>query len=135
MAKLDEEAGTWKLFSRDSAEEEVPSLSSVDGSYSILSNVFCAVFRMNGELFVRIGDTQVVLSEEVELIVDGPPEERCLSLVVGGIPRLTHNYWLEVTAIEGDVTPFIEDEDSDFGVFLSNISRSPKRQATLRGAP
>ena len=99
----------------------------------ILSGVFL-VFRTNGELFVRIGETQVRLSKDIEITVDGPPEKRCLSLMAGGMQVARHIYSLESRRpTEDDPTPFIDEEDFDLGLWLSNIASNPNRQAVLKG--
>jgi hypothetical protein len=35
--------------------------------------------------------------------------------------------------IPGDLTPFIDDEDFDFGLFVSNISKDQDRREVLLG--
>lgn len=127
VVELDENSGEWRAPTRS---EVVPS--QTDGYYSILSNAFCAVFRSENQLYVRIGDKTVELTGDVEISVHGPPENRVISLKAGGT-RVSHSYALSSASIDGDVTPFVEDEDFDFGVFLANIASNPERQAILRG--
>lgn len=133
VAELDETTGDWRLVRRTTEGEIIPDLSNMDGAFSMLSDMFCALFCSHGELFVRIGETQVRLSDDIQLMVDGPPEKRCLSLVVSGREHARLEYALASQPIEGDPTAFIENEDFDFGVFLSNIAHNPNRQAVLKG--
>jgi len=44
-----------------------------------------------------------------------------------------HYVLLQAPPIPGDPTPFIEDEDFDFGLFVRNISRSSERRKVLLG--
>lgn len=127
LVELDEDSGEWRPTTRSEIEP-----SQTDGFYSILSNTFCALFRAGNQLYVRIGDKKVELAGDVEISVSGPAETRVLSLKANGT-GLSHTYSLSSASIDGDVTPFVEDEDFDFGVFLSNIARNPERQAILRG--
>jgi len=131
VAEVDETAGVWRIQSRASEGGDIPS--STDGFYSMLSGVFCALYRSSGELVVQMGDVKVKLSNNVEIAVNGPPGKRCLSLGVSGREVAKHEYALISQRIEGDPTAFAEDEDFDFGVFLSNIARNPKRQSILKG--
>lgn len=131
VAEFDETAGTWRIIKRTSEGNDIPSRT--DGFYSILSSVFCALYHSSGELFVQMGDVKVKLSNNVEIAVNGPPGKRCLSLMVSGHEFAKHEYALISQRIEGDPTAFVEDEDFDFGVFLSNIARTPKRQSILKG--
>ena len=126
VVELDEGSGVWRKTTR---LENVPS--KTDGFYSILSEVFFALFRSGNQLYVRIGDTQIELTEDVKVTVSGPPENRLITLIANGT-RISHTYSLSSASIAGDITPFVEDEDSDFGLFLSNIVGSPERQAILR---
>ncbi|GIW80225.1 MAG: hypothetical protein KatS3mg105_2032 [Gemmatales bacterium] len=133
VVELNETTGDWRLVSRTSEGENIPGLSNMDGSFSMLSGVFCALFCSHDEIFVRIGETQIRLSDDIEILVDGPPEKRCLSLVVSGREHVRLEYALASKPIEGDPTAFTENEDFDFGLFLSNIAHSPNRQAVLKG--
>ncbi|WP_339909777.1 hypothetical protein [Symmachiella dynata] len=130
VAEWDERTGVWRVRSKSSEGGEIPS--EIDGFYSILSGVFCAIYRSNGELVVRIGEAQIKFSNKVEITVGGPPEKRCLSLMENGIERVKHEYAVNSEPIENDPTPFVEDEDFDFGLFLSNIAHDPNRQARFK---
>lgn len=127
LVELDDKSGKWRATTRS---EVVPA--RIDGFYSILSNAFCALFRSGNHLYVRIGNQTVKLAGDVEISVTGPPEHRVLSLKANET-RVSHTYALSSVSIDGDVTPFVEDEDFDFGVFLANIASNPERQAILRG--
>lgn len=128
IAELDVESGEWKICRR---EENVHV--QTDGFFSILSQVFCAIFRSGNQLHFRIGDKQFELTEGVEIAVNGALEKRFLSVRRRGSPEIEFEYSLSSFAIDGDITPFLEDEDLDFGLFLSNIATDPNRQAVLKG--
>jgi hypothetical protein len=132
IAEFDITTGCWRVLSRSAADEN-DVISYFDGFYAVLSGTYCALFRLNGELFVRIGDTQRTLTEDVAIKVGGPPEERCLTLMASDVELAKLVYAVEPWQIEGDPTPFIEEEDFDFGLFLSNIASNRDRQAVMKG--
>ena len=126
VAELSLDAGDWRVTQR--SDESRPT----DGFYSILGKTFCAVVRSGGKLLIRIGETQMELTEDVSIEVSGPSSKRVLVVSREGIPCVRHEYSCLKGHIEGDMTPFIEDEDFDFGLFLSNLSRNPRRQAVMK---
>jgi hypothetical protein len=129
IAELSLDTGDWRVTQR--SHEDRPT----DGFYSILGKTFCAVVRSGGKLLIRIGETQMELTDDVSIEVSGPNSSRLLVVTREGIPHVRHEYSCPNGQIEGDMTPFVEDEDFDFGLFLSNLSRNPKRQAVLRAGP
>ena len=129
LAELDETTGAWTPARREPSEK---GYENIDGSFSVLSGVFCALFLSNGEIFVRVGDTQVQLSDDVKITVDGPDERRCLTPMSGVKTLATIRYAVEEWRIPNDPTPFIDDEDFDFGLWISNIAGSPIRQRVMK---
>lgn len=104
-------------------------ISIVDGFYSVLSSTFVAIYRFEGELFIRIGDKCLPFSDEVVVSVRGEDDDRELLILEAGKEICKINYELDASLqFEDDPTPFIDKEDFDFGLFLSNISKSENRK-------
>ena len=102
------------------------------GSFWIQGQTFFAFACIDGKLYVRIGDVVFELSENVTIDTHGTPPNRTLVVVRDGVPYLSMPYLL---GGEGggssDETPFVEDEDFDFGLLLSNISHSEERKKII----
>jgi len=123
---------TFSEVSRISLGENSPSRT--DGFYSILSSTFAAIYCLDNALFVRIGGSCFALSDEITISVDGEAEDRTLLVLKAGKEISKLSYALDMSdQIENDPTPFVEKEDFDFGLFLSNISKSESRKRVLLG--
>ncbi len=87
-------------------------------------------FRVIGEGF----DCKFDLDSSTVVEVDGPPLERELVVIRDGNVMFKTTYAVDVDdIIPNDPTPFVEDEDFDFGLFVSNISKSPGRKDVMLG--
>ncbi|MEN1679865.1 MAG: hypothetical protein AAGJ46_09740 [Planctomycetota bacterium] len=133
VASLDPASGVFGEHSRSALDQESPV--KTDGIYSILSGAMAAVFAWDDAVFVCLGTSTAKLSGETKVSVDGPPSSRKLSIEDGNGIVAQHQYSLEPSQlpIPGDTTPFVEDEDFDFGLLMSNIASSDQRQAVLLG--
>ena len=66
--------------------------------------------------------------------VAGKPSDRILKILKNNKLLYEIHYSLDgEKIIDGDPTPFIEEEDFDFGLFMSNISSDKNRKNILLG--
>lgn len=132
LAEYEHGKGTFTTASRNVLGSNVPS--STDGIFSILSAVFVALYKFDQGLFVRIGDQCIPLADDVIVTVSGNVNNRLLTVKKAGKEIVHFCYVLDGSKeISDDPTPFIEDEDFDFGLFVSNISTNEKRKRILLG--
>lgn len=132
LVEYNHSKGTFTKASRNSLGDKAPS--STDGTFAVLSAVFLALYKLGQELFVRIGDQCIPLTNDVTVIVSGPANKRLLIVKKAGNEIANFNYVLDASKkFSSDPTPFIEDEDFDFGLFISNISTNDKRKRVLLG--
>lgn len=129
IAAFDQVSAAWSEVSQpiSSASEDIVGL------YEFLSGKFCAIFRLNHDLFIRIGDRQLKLSKSVNISASGHNTKRVLSIYGPEIAMITLEYIATEPRDDDDLTPFIEPEDLDFGLFLSIIANNPSRQSVLKG--
>ncbi len=128
FAIFDEDTGSYKLMLRS----ELPS-AHAQGVFAFLSKVFCAVFRSaEKQLALRIGDQQFSIDQISDIKVSGSTQNRLLHVKVYSHPEITVRYALNITDVTDDLTPFVDLEDFDFGVFLVNVSTDPLRQMRLK---
>lgn len=132
IAQYDHVMGAFSIFSRNNLGSKTPN--TTQGMFSILSNVFVALYKYRQELFVRIGNQSIPLTNDVVMAVSGDMKNRLLTIKKEGKEIAHFNYELNDQKIfSEDMTPFIDDEDFDFGLFLSNISTNDKRKEVLLG--
>lgn len=132
IAEYDHFSGSYLIKSRDSVSKS--SLSNIDGTYAFLSNEFVAIYKFGTEMFVRIGTHSIQLIGDVKITVKGDPASRKLSVKKNKEELVTVNYALNNSNVYShDPTPFIDDEDFDFGLFISNIASNESRKRVLLG--
>jgi hypothetical protein len=127
LAHFDPDTGNYELSSRKQ-EANI----EIDGLFIISSGIFMALYKCNSNLFVRVADTIVWLSHDVIIEVDDNVEGRVLSIVKAGQEIMRHGYQLGPwSPIPNDPTPGVDAEDNDFGLLISNISKSNERKSVL----
>jgi hypothetical protein len=130
VAKYNEESGEFEIVNRNSpGRPEV-----LDGSFDILGGIFVALYKVGTKLFIGVGNKSFQLNDDLTVTVKGTASDRLLIIEKGNSVLETVKYSISSTgAIAGDTTAFIDDEDSDYGLFLSNISKDKARQRVLLG--
>ena len=132
LAEYDHDKGTFTIESRNALSSKAPS--STEGIFAILSDIFVALYKFGGGLFIRIGGQCIPLAEDVVVTVSGDVSKRLLTVEKSGKEITCFIYVLDSSKkILNDPTPFVDDEDFDFGLFVSNISTSDKRKRILLG--
>ena len=132
IVAYDAENGRWQRLDPES-KKEVDS-ADVSGFFTILSSKYCAIYRSGQEIVACVGDVQIPLSHRVKINVTGNPAKRRLTISQDANVIVNHEYSLDTSNhFEDDPTPFIEDEDFDFGLFMANIAGSQERQEVLKG--
>ena len=117
----------------DSERQKKVAPADISGFFTILSSEFCAIFRSGQEIVVCVGNVQLPLSHRVKINVTGNPEKRRLTISSDANVMVSHEYSLDVSnRFENDPTPFVDDEDFDFGLFMANIAGSQERQDVLK---
>ncbi len=130
LAQYDHASGAYKNASRKAMTASL----NTDGTFSILAGTFVALYNFEQLLFLRIGDECICLSEDVVATVSGGINNRSLTVKKSKSEILHLDYSLDHSPqFSNDPTPFIEDEDFDFGLFVSNISKSEERKRVLLG--
>ncbi|MDA8228556.1 MAG: hypothetical protein M0T74_12830 [Desulfitobacterium hafniense] len=103
-----------------------------DGFFSDFGTGWLALYKQDGRLMFASSRNIFVLDDNTIVNVYGSPNQRRLEVVRDGDVIYSTLYLLDDTAtFHDDPTSFIEDEDFDFGLFVSNISKSPDRKAII----
>ena len=107
---------------------------TTEGFFSEIDDGIFILYKNGDKLFFRVYNSNFMLDEQTIIEVSGPVYKRNLSVIKNGKVIFQTTYTLnEPLSISDDLTPFLESEDFDFGLFVSNISKNPKRKAVLLG--
>ena len=133
LAEYDPNQGThYTLVSKASLGDQAPEKTA--GHFAILSTVFVTLYQANHVLFLRIGEHITPLADHIRVNVTGDASNRQLVVTNNQKVILEFEYTLDTSeTFADDLTPFIEDEDEDFGLFVSNIANNDRRKRVLLG--
>lgn len=132
VAEFTPETGQLNEFSRTAEPDRIRG--PVRGSYSTIGGRSVVLYRDDGLLWLRVDGEVLALDRRtrVELIeLDPDGTEKLLRIAQGMDILMEWSYEPQARTIEGDLTPFVEEEDFDFALFLSNVSLNPDRQDLL----
>ncbi len=129
-------------FSPDDGNLEVlqrpAGVVRTDGWFSVLGGALVAFYRARGSLWLRVGAHVLEIGEDPAI-----PEWRrethrsVLRVVVDGetVELRYRTGPFEQPTLANDPTPFVESEDWDFGLFITNVLSSDERRAVISRAP
>lgn len=131
IISYDEASGNWHRITAE--QKNVLSSHDISGFFAMLSSKFCGIYSLGRDIFICVGDLRVALNEKIKITVIGSPEKRHLTILDDGKIIGSHIYSVDTAnQFENDPTPFIEDEDFDFGLLIANISESTGRQEVFK---
>lgn len=125
--------GSLERLSRTVLGSDAPVFDSIDGWFSDHADGALVLYWKGGAIFFRIRcegtDKEFELDETTEISVVGPPPQRELTVYRNGVSVYRLNYSPQsVFRSSDDPTAFIDEEDFDFGLFASNISKDRRRK-------
>lgn len=133
VAEFDLETGRTELLPRPSS---LP-LTATEGWFSVLGGVFVLFFRHAGRLWLRVGDKTFDLDTEptVEWRREGGMS---ILMVADDEGELVLRYRAGPRSgppLSDDSTPFVDEEDWDLGLFVSNVVLDEERSELVRNGP
>ncbi len=132
LAQYDPEQGVFSIKTKTESGDQVTE--KTDGFFSVLSDVFVALYRSEHALFLCVGDQRIVLTDDLRINVSGGADQRQLIVKKHSTIITQLTYCLdEEENLADDPTPFIEDEDFDFGLFVANVANNHKRKQVFLG--
>jgi hypothetical protein len=100
----------------------------INGVFDKLDNDLALLYFFDGNLQLRIASNAVVLGSDITVELLSTGNSRELVVMKNGLPVFRKQYRRTHFPIAWDPTPFVEEEDFDFGLFIANIAASPERQ-------
>lgn len=117
----------------DKARNDAPAPDDWDalaGTFFIGRDDFLALYRRGGQIFFASRDLIVELNEEITAerrLVD--TERRLIVKRAGSaIADIAYSVPDRLVSTEEDPTPFVDDEDFDYGLHVTRVINDPDRQ-------
>ncbi len=111
-------------------KSKAPKLT--DGFFEIFSDMFFALYKYDNNLYFSINQKKYVLDASTIVNVEGNSKKRMLTIMKNDNELYRCNYELNTyQKFTEDYTPFIDNEDFDFGLFVSNVSKDIARKKVL----
>lgn len=121
LAELDPSTGTYRLVSR----KEHPELTTIPpaGAYSVVNDTMLSLYRVDGLLYLRVGDQEFELTYDVTSTLTREDNNRVFRLDRDGDSLIVFRYPTSVyeVPLSTDPTAFIEEEDFDFLLFVHKV--------------
>lgn len=131
LARLDPSTGEYSLIDRGTPGASVPG--KADGIFAILNDKLAGLYVLNDRLLFQLEHEAFELDDETTVEVSGPDNHRLLRVIRQGTPVAKHVYGVTAQRFADDPTPMIDDEDFDFGLVASHISKDASRKRVMLG--
>lgn len=132
LAEYDPTTGQLQEFSR--ATSSAASSGPPTGHYAKLSGTLAVFYRLDGSLWMRLGNEARNLDQVGnELRWEHVERHSTLELLERGTLVARVQYRPGSGGGPGDPTPFVDSEDWDFGLFVTNVLGNEGRHARIYG--
>ena len=109
---------------------EAVSPRDIDGQFYHTPDGLLALYKSGNALYFYAHGRVFELDDPTTVDVSGPRSQRSLRVMRRGAVVFQTAYAAEEPGmIPGDITPMVEEEHFDFGLWASNVSRSAERKA------
>jgi len=121
LTELDPNTGAYRLLSRKLQPELTTTRPS--GGYSMVNGTMLSLYRRDGVLYFRAGDREFKLADDVISTLTREDNNRVFQLIQDGNSLVIFRYLPPVheVALSIDPTPFVEEEDFDFLLFVHKV--------------
>lgn len=127
LAEFDLGTATIQFWSR----KQHPELAeSIVGCFSRINATIVSLYRIGGVLYLRIGDREFELTDDVSSELESKGKNREFRLRRGQDILVTHMYLAPEPEIPRNIdpTPGVEEEHIDFLLFVHNVLTEPGRR-------
>ncbi len=106
-----------------------PAPRPVRGSFARLDDHMVVLYRYEGQLHLRIDASDIELTQDTRAEFTKGSRNR-LRVVRAGLVLFALSYKPRrlQPPLDADMTPFVEEEDFDFGLFVYNVLNEQKRR-------
>jgi hypothetical protein len=124
---------TWQVSFLSKRQDPSLARKPVSGRYSIVDGEMCALYRLDNKLCLRVGEQTFEITDAVEARLNRQPDIHIFQLLSNGNLLLEFTYsapTLDVPLTD-DPTPFVEEEDFDFPLFVNNVLHDTGRRQRI----
>lgn len=112
-----------------------PGAHAADGWFSDLGHVSVLLYREDGGLWLGVGEERFDLTGDSGIVVRWQRgASTALLSITRGEEQCVVRYPVGPVVSADDPTPFAEDEDFDFGLFVANVLSDAERLERVRTA-
>lgn len=134
IAQFDPQTGSLKKYSKAALDHDAPQCTEIVGNFSEVKHARLVLYPSDNRVIFRVNDAEFVLDGRTIIDVSKCQATRQMTIRRDGALVLEFKYELmRDNSIPNDPTPFVSDEDFDFGLLVSNISKSAARRDVLLG--
>jgi hypothetical protein len=121
VAEYDPLTGNYRFLSKSRNREMLPV--RIAGSYSCLGDTIVSLYRKDEDLFLRIGNREFEITPDVYSSLTQEGDYQIFRLLNKQDVIAFFSYTPRFTEIPADLdpTPFIDDEDFDFLLFVHHV--------------
>ena len=130
LLELDPVSGNNREVSSSDLADKGPE--RINGFFDFLDGTLVALYALYGNLILRVGTEVIPLVDGVNVALESGISNHTLIVKHGEreLASLTYSP-TDDQKIKNDPTPFIEDEDFDFGLFVKNIASNHDRRRVV----
>ena len=132
LAELDTNTGQISLFLR---HERPAALSQqIRGAFAQLQGRILCLYRQAGLLHFRVDNEDFELTENTEVKLEHVEDDfNRITVLRDGVSLFTWTYQSPIVypSLEIDPTPFVEEEDFDFCLFVYKVAKDPARKENI----
>lgn len=134
IAKFDPQTGSLEKYSATALNQDAPQSTEIAGNFSEVKHARFVLYRSENQIIFRVDDAEFVLDGRTIIDVSKCQSIRQMAIQREGALIFEFKYELmRDDSIPNDPTPFVSDEDFDFGLLASNISKSAERRDVMLG--
>ena len=128
VMELDPITGRQQILSRK-ARPEITSIRP-SGGYSIVNGVVVCLYRVDSALYFRLGEEEFKITDDASSILVRENGHRLFQLIENGNLLVNFRYRCPANEVplSIDPTPFIDEEDFDFLLFVHNVLAQDERR-------
>lgn len=128
FAVFDPESGAFVVYQKSAFPLMVTR--PIGGHYAQVDEGTIMLFRLQDQLHLRIEELDFVLGESMIVRIDKGDSHNILRLLEGSNTIFTWKYQRPriFPPLEDDLTPFVEEEDFDFGLYIQNVTQDQGRR-------
>lgn len=116
----------WQAFR---SERDGEAGDKINGVFVMCDGVLAALYAFDGALVLRLGNETIPVVEGIRIKVERKPKSATMVVLREDRPVAALPYVVaEHLRVQDDPTPFVDEEDYDFGLYVKNLLSDVQRR-------